>query len=107
MSSQVSCHMLRDRQAQVHDAPHLPCSEARAAALDLLVAVALEARARAALRAAPDLSVRLLTAAAAALGAPADAGAAAALLGNLFMDAAMRGQVGSAARQFCWRNCTA
>ena len=73
--------------------PHFPCSDAREAALDLLVAVALDARARGALRAAPDLSVRLLTAAAAALGERQDAGAAAALLGNLFMDAAMRGQV--------------
>ena len=73
--------------------PHLPCSEARAAALDLLVAAALDAYARGALRAAPGLSARLLTAAAAALGSPQDAGAAAALLGNLFMNAAMRGQV--------------
>lgn len=65
---------------------------ARAAALDLLAAAALHAGTLAAVRAAPGLAGRLVAGAAAALGSP-HGGAAAALLGNLCIDAPLRRQV--------------
>ncbi|KAK9827632.1 hypothetical protein WJX81_001342 [Elliptochloris bilobata] len=96
------CDKVLHIQDCLHGAPYAPiCTKAlhrralaraRAAALDLLVATALHPGMRSALRAAPDLSAPLLTAAAVLLGSPRDCSAAAALLGNLFMDSTLRRQ---------------
>ncbi len=63
---------------------------AQEAALDLLVAAALQPATRGAAAAEPGLGARLAAAAAALLRAAGSAAAAAALLGNLLMDPALR-----------------
>jgi len=65
---------------------------AQEAALDLLVAAALQPATRGAAAAEPGLGARLAAAAAALLRATGSAAAAAALLGNLLMDPALRCQ---------------
>jgi hypothetical protein len=86
----VLCQHAAQRQLRVRCKAH--AAGAQAAALDLLAAAALQPAARRAAAAAPGLGARLAAAAVALLGAAGSAAAAAALLGNLFMDPALRCQ---------------